>query len=143
MKDALKIGFAAALFTLAGSAVTAQEAAAPTPQRRDISLGVIQRSIKVGMSSTEVFDAAGSPNLVTRGSDGRETWVYDRFSTESAEHAISAGGGGMGAGSSLLGALGVNGSKAKKTTSQKTLMVVVKFTADGMVEAFTYRSSQY
>lgn len=118
-------------------------AQSPTPRSADLSLGVIQRLLKAGMTTSEVFEAAGSPNLVTRDRDGRETWVYDRFSTETRDRSFGAGGGGLGAGGSVLGAIGLSGSSSKKTTSQTTLMVSVRFTADGKVDTFTYRSSRF
>ena len=104
---------------------------------------VIQRSIKAGMTTSEVVESVGSPNLVTRGRNGRESWVYDRFSTETSEDGFHVGGGGMGAGGNVLGAIGVNGGSKKKTTSQRNLMLMVTFGADGMVETFAYRSSKF
>lgn len=109
----------------------------------DLTLGAIQRSMKAGMSTAEVLDSAGSPNLVTRGRNGRESWVYDRFSTETSEEGFQVGGGGIGGGGSFLGALGVNGGKKKQSTSQRTLMLIVTFGPDGLVESFTYRSSRF
>jgi hypothetical protein len=109
----------------------------------DLTLGAIQRSMKAGMSTAEVLDSAGSPNLVTRGRNGRESWVYDRFSTETTEEGFQVGGGGIGGGGSFLGALGVNGGRKKQSTSQRTLMLIVTFGPDGLVESFTYRSSRF
>ena len=109
----------------------------------DLTLGAIQRSMKAGMSTAEVLDSAGSPNLVTRGRNGRESWVYDRFSTETSEEGFQVGGGGIGGGGSFLGALGVNGGRKKQSTSQRTLMLIVTFGPDGLVESFTYRSSRF
>jgi hypothetical protein len=141
MRNALH---AVALITLTTLApVTARAQASPTPRPADLTLGAIQRSIKAGMSSSEVVDSVGSPNLVTRGRNGHESWVYDRFSTETTDAGISVGGGGLAAGGSALGALGLNGGHRKVTTSQRTLMLVVTFGADGLVETFTYRSSRF
>lgn len=113
------------------------------PRENVLTLGTIQRSMKTGISPTEVLEAAGSPNLVTRGRNGRESWVYDRFSTERSEQGFQVGGGGMGGGGSFLGALGFGGSRKKSSTSQRTLMLVVTFGPDGLVESFTYRSSRF
>jgi hypothetical protein len=137
--------FVIALFTLASGAPAAIAAEGPAtgPRGNDLTLGLIQRSIKSGMTTSEVVESVGSPNLVTRGRDGRESWVYDRFSTETSEEGFHVGGGGLGAGGSVLGAVGVDGGKKKVTTSQRTLMLVVTFGADGMVETFTYRSSKF
>ncbi len=134
-----------ALITLMSAAPAARAAEGPLapPRGNDLTLGLIQRSIKSGMTTTEVVESVGSPNLVTRGRNGRESWVYDRFSTETSEEGFHVGGGGIGAGGSVLGAMGVDGGKRKLTTSQRTLMLVVTFDADGMVETFTYRSSKF
>lgn len=132
--------------TLAALLVTASAAPAQTqtpPRPMDLSLGVVQRLLKAGMTTSEVFESVGSPNLVTRDREGRETWVYDRFSTEFFERGFSAGGGALGGGGSIIGALGLSGSSGKKTVSQNTLMVSVRFTADGKVDTFTYRSSRF
>lgn len=134
-----------ALVTLmsAAQAAMAAEGPAAAPRGSDLTLGVIQRSIKAGMTTSEVVESVGSPNLVTRGRNGRESWVYDRFSTEASEEGFHVGGGGMGAGGNVLGALGVNGGRNKKTTSQRNLMLMVTFGPDGMVETFAYRSSKF
>lgn len=120
---------------------------AKTPRATALTLGAIQRSMKTGMSATEVVEAAGSPNLVTRGRNGRESWVYDRFSTETTEQGIQAGGGALGsasgASSGLLGVLGVSGGKKKSATSQSTLMLLVTFGPEGTVESFSYRLSRF
>lgn len=133
------LSFSTAAFAADGKAVA--------PRESELTLGAIQRSIKTGMSATEIVEAAGSPNLVTRGRNGRETWVYDRFATETSEQGLAVGGGGIGSAaggsSGVLGVLGLNGSRRKSTTSQRTLMLVVTFGQDGMVESFAYRSSKF
>lgn len=113
------------------------------PRETVLTLGAIQRSIKTGISPNEVLDAAGSPNLVTRGRNGRESWIYDRFATETSEQGFQVGGGGLGGSGSFLGALGFGGGRKKSSTSQRTLMLVVTFGPDGLVESFTYRSSRF
>ena len=146
MRNAHHILSIAVLLSLTPLARAADE---PVAKSRDteLTLGAIQRSIRAGMSTGEVVDAVGSPNLVTRGKNGRESWVYDRFSTEMSEQGVQVGGGGLGsaagASSGILGVLGVSAGKRKSTTSQRSLMLVVTFGADGMVDSFTYRSSKF
>ena len=113
------------------------------PRETTLTLGAIQRSMKTGMSTAEVVETAGSPNLVTRGRNGRESWVYDRFATETSEQGFQVGGGGMGGGGSFLGALGVSGGRKRSSTSQRTLMLIVTFGPDGTVESLIYRSSKF
>jgi len=142
MRNNLHVLGLAVLLSLPPVARAADEPA-KAARETDLTLGAIQRSIKTGMSAAEVVDSAGSPNLVTRGRNGRESWVYDRFATETSEQGFQVGGGGIGGGGSFLGALGLSGGRKKSSTSQRTLMVVVTFGPDGMVESFTYRSSKF
>lgn len=142
MRNNLHVLGLAVLLSLPQAARAVDEPA-KAARETDLTLGAIQRSIKAGMSASEVVDSAGSPNLVTRGRNGRESWVYDRFATETSEQGFQVGGGGIGGGGSFLGALGLGGSRRKSSTSQRTLMVVVTFGPDGMVESFTYRSSKF
>lgn len=130
------------LLSVPTAALAAHESDA-APRETVLTLGTIQRVIKNGLSANEVLDAAGSPNLVTRGRNGRESWVYDRFSTETSEQGFQVGGGGVGGGGSFLGALGLGGGRKKSSTSQRTLMLVVIFGPEGLVESFTYRSSRF
>ena len=69
-------------------------------RERELTVGTVQRSIREGMSQSDVVVALGSPNLVTRDQDGTETWVYDKVSTDSSFQSSSksfrgliAGGG--------------------------------------------------
>ena len=142
MRNKLHVLGLAVLLSLPQAARAADEPA-KAPRESELTLGAIQRSMKTGMSTTEVMDAAGSPNLVTRGRNGRESWVYDRFATETSEQSAHVFGGGIGAGPVFAGAAGGSGSRKKSSTSQRTLMLVVTFGPDGMVESFTYRSSKF
>lgn len=146
MKSAFQVVGLTVLMSFAQTVSAAAEQGA-TPRVSDLTLGAIQRSIKAGMSTSELVEAVGSPNLVTRGRNGRESWVYDRFATETSEEGFQVGGGAMGSASGsssgILGVLGVSGGRKKSTTTQRTLMLVVTFGADGMVDTFTYRSSKF
>ena len=146
MKNTLHAVGLAVLLSVAQGA-QAEEGPAKSPRVTDLTLGAIQRSIKAGMSTSEILDAAGSPNLVTRARNGKESWVYDRFSSETSEQGFQIGGGSIGSAtggsSGILGALGLNGSRKKSSTSQRALMLIVTFGPDGMVESFTYRSSKF
>lgn len=143
MKSSLKVASFAVLMALSPATTASASEGPAVTTATDLTLGRIQRSLKVGMSQLDVIDAAGSPNLVTRGKNGRESWVYDRFSTDTKENSFGAGGGGLGSGANLLGVLGVNAGASRKVTSQKNLLVVVTFTPDGTVETFSYRSSKF
>ena len=110
---------------------------------KKLTVGAVQREIRVGMSGAEVVDVLGSPNIVTTDEERRETWVYDKISTEVAYSKsggsivgliFSSSGGGLGGGEVKAGA---------KSTSQRTLTVVIKFDGNGLVRDFSYHASQF
>jgi outer membrane protein assembly factor BamE (lipoprotein component of BamABCDE complex) len=100
-----------------------------------ISVGKVQREIRVGMASAEVIEVLGSPNMVTTDEKRREVWVYDKVSTTSV-YSSSEGGVYV-----LL--LGAGGATGARSTTQRTLTIVIKFTEDGKVRDFAYHSSQF
>lgn len=118
-----------------------------------ISVGKVQRSIRVGMSSAEVVETLGSPNIVSTDDKRRESWVYDKISTETV-HSTSAAGGGVSAlvlgastGVPVGGGLGFGGSGRKSAgavaTSQRTLTIIIKFDKFAKVRDIAYHASQF
>ncbi|GAB1430706.1 hypothetical protein MASR2M18_15400 [Ignavibacteria bacterium] len=104
-------------------------------REREMTVGIVQREIRKGMSGAEVAEALGSPNIVTKDSDDKETWVYDKIATEASysqsQSAIFLILGGM---SQQSGAASV---------TQRTLTVVIKYDTAGKVESFTYHASKF
>lgn len=112
-----------------------------------VTVGKVQREIRVGMSGAEVVEVLGSPNMVSTDENRREVWVYDKVATE---HAYSTSSGGitaliLGGGSSLLGGGGLGGSSGSgaSSTSQRTLTIVIKFDDAGRVRDFAYHTTQF
>lgn len=110
-----------------------------------VTVGTVQRKIKKGMTGAEVIKALGSPNIVTKNKND-ETWVYDKFSTETI-YSTSEGGVAalvVAGGPSAAGAIGggVNQRAGAATQSQKTLTIIITF-ADSVVSEFTYHSSRF
>jgi outer membrane protein assembly factor BamE (lipoprotein component of BamABCDE complex) len=108
-----------------------------------LTVGTVQREIRVGMSGAQVAEVLGSPNIVTTDEKGREVWVYDRISTESVYSSGSALilgilTGGSGGGGGLAGQ-----SAGASSTTQKSLTVIVKFDEQKKVRDFAYRSSTF
>lgn len=108
-----------------------------------VTVGTVQKEIRLGMSGAEVAAVLGSPNIVTTDAERRETWVYDKISSEVAYSEsggsvigliFSSSGGGLGAGSTSAGAT---------STSQRTLTVIIKFDEDKLVRDFSYRTSRF
>jgi outer membrane protein assembly factor BamE (lipoprotein component of BamABCDE complex) len=116
-----------------------------------LTVGTVQREIRVGMSGAEVATVLGSPNIVTTDEQRREVWVYDRIATTRAYSTssggvsalvlgASTGGGALGAG---LGSAGYRGGAGASATTQKTLTVVIKFDGQGLVRDFAYHTSTF
>ena len=99
----------------------------------NLSIGKVQKEIKVGMSSSDVVTVLGSPNMVTTDDKRRESWVYDKVSTE-----------GMASTSAGRGFLWFPADRnATVSRTQKTLTIVIKFDEKGMVRDFAYNTSKF
>ncbi|RKY23277.1 MAG: hypothetical protein DRP62_06245 [Planctomycetota bacterium] len=96
-----------------------------------MTVGTVQREIKVGMSSAEVAEALGSPNIVTTDEQRREVWVYDKIATD-----VAASKGYW-----TLLLLGQEAGSASK--SQRTLTIIIKFDEDKKVRDFAYHTSRF
>lgn len=112
-----------------------------------ISVGKVQREIKVGMSSADVIAALGSPNIVTTDDKRREQWVYDKIATETAYSRTSGGVSALilGFGGSVAGGGGGGYNKASgaQSTSQRTLTIIIKFDEHAKVRDFAYHNSSF
>lgn len=117
---------------------------------RQMTVGIVQKEIKKGMSQADVATALGSPNIVSKDKEGVETWIYDKIATEVSYSGSSIGGGAggllIGIGSGVGGALGggLSGEKAAGAAAQtqRTLTVIIKF-KEGLVHDFSYHSSKF
>lgn len=122
-------------------------------QDRAITVGVVQKQIKVGMSQADVATVLGSPNIVTGDNQKRETWIYDKVASEAS---FSQDSGAVS--SDVLGrvypgypsgplSVNLNGSYSKSagaaSITQRTLTVVIKFTPDNTVESVSYNSTKF
>jgi outer membrane protein assembly factor BamE (lipoprotein component of BamABCDE complex) len=140
--------FLATSLTSSGCMSAAQHGESlPQAKEREMTLGIVQKEIHSGMSQPDVAVALGSPNIVTRDSDGRETWIYDKIASTAA-YSKSAGygtvlvigifgdvGGGI--------APGYSRETGAAETTQKTLTVVIKFDERSLVESFSYHASKF
>lgn len=112
-----------------------------------MTVGTVQREIKVGMAASEVAEVLGSPNIVTTDELRRETWIYDKISTERVYSSSSGGilalilvgttpvGGGVGG--------SVNESAGATSTTQRTLTVIIKFDKESKVRDFSYHTTRF
>ena len=108
-----------------------------------LTLGTVQREIRIGMTGAQVVEVLGSPNIVTTDEQRREVWVYDRVATErvySTSSGLVLGGliGGSGAGGGLLTA-----NSGASSSTQRTITVIIKYDDEKKVRDFSYRSSRF
>ena len=100
-----------------------------------LTVGKVQREIKVGMPSSSVVEVLGSPNVVTTDEERREVWVYDKVSSDVTYSQSN--------GYATLILLGTDRYSGSQSSSQKTLTIVVKFDKEGKVRDFAYHSSKF
>ncbi len=112
-----------------------------------VTVGKVQKEIRLGMSGAEVAQVLGSPNIVSTDEDRSEVWMYDKIATD---HAYSESRGGvmaliLGWGDSAAGAASgnVSSSAGASSTSQRTLTVIIKFDKEGKVRDFAYHTSRF
>jgi len=140
-----------AMFCVSCASVAEHRKAVRNNDSDRLSVGKVQREIRVGMSSAEVVEVLGSPNMVTTDEKRREVWVYDKIATDHA-YSTSSGGvsalilGGLAGGSGAVGG-GVGPSFSKgsgaSSTSQRTLTIIIKFDEQNKVRDFAYRQSSF
>lgn len=145
MKKAM-IAFISILFSIACTPAYHQEKLASTKER-EMTVGIVQKEIRVGMSQTAVAEALDSPNIVSMDKNGKESWIYDKIASEASysnSNLTGATGGGGTTGNTLLLGLLIGGYESgASSTTQKTLTVVIKFGQDHLVESFSYHSSKF
>lgn len=108
-----------------------------------LTVGTVQREIRIGMSPAEVARILGSPNIVTTDDQRNETWIYDKISSDVTYSRSSGTIVGLIFGSSGAGA-GIGSSNAGSTSkTQRTLTVIIRFDENSSVRDFSYHSSQF
>ena len=135
MTRCLTICLSVCLLLIAGCSTSAHVAQAQNDSADRISVGTVQRELKIGMSSADVAMALGAPNMVTTDGQRREVWVYDKVSSEVRSSASS------GFGSLVL--VGGNASAGAVVRSERSLTIIVKFDQDQKVRDFAYRQSSF
>lgn len=112
-----------------------------------LTVGTVQKEIRVGMSGAEVAQVLGSPNIVSTDEERREVWIYDKIATDRAYSSSSGGVNSLilGFGSGAAGGVGLGGTRSAGavSTSQRTLTVVIKFDNERRVRDFAYHTSRF
>ncbi len=137
--------FAAALN--AGCSATEHRAEVLDDAAARVTVGTVQREIRIGMSGADVLAVLGSPNIVSTDAERDEVWVYDKIATDVAYSNSDGGVLGL-----IFGPIGSGGAAAigagsrsagARSTSQRTLTVVINFDANKRVDDFAYHTSRF
>jgi outer membrane protein assembly factor BamE (lipoprotein component of BamABCDE complex) len=99
-----------------------------------LTVGVVQKEIKIGMSQSDVASALGSPNIVSSIEPSKETWIYDKISSKISYNKSQSGW--------TLIFLGSTSEDGNMETSQRTLTIIIKFNK-GKVYDFKYHTSRF
>lgn len=117
-----------------------------------VTVGKVQREIRVGMTNAQVVEVLGAPNMVTTDEQRRENWVYDKIATDTAYSSSSGGVNALILGGGLIGNAGAAGGAGgagyssgagARSTSQRTLTIIIKYDEANRVRDFSYRSSSF
>ncbi|KAA0874459.1 hypothetical protein [Nitrincola tapanii] len=133
---------------LSGCQTAAQHRANVQDDSSDrVTVGTVQKEIKIGMSGADVAQALGSPNIVSTDELRREVWIYDKIATDKA-YSTSSGGVDaliLGFGSGAVGGsgFGTRSSAGASSTSQRTLTVIIRFDENKLVRDFAYHTSRF
>lgn len=112
-----------------------------------LTVGTVQKEIRIGMSSADVVGVLGSPNMVTTDSNRREVWVYDKVATERV-YSTSSGGAGIlglvfGGVGGAMGSASAKSNSGASSTTQRTLTIIIKYDENGLVRDLAYRQSSF
>lgn len=120
---------------ISGAVVGCRHPVPVGPEAEKLTVGKVQGEIKVGMSAASVAEILGSPNIVTTDEQRRESWIYDKVSSESVDTTNSFGG-------SII-ILGGQTGQREHSRTQKTLTIIIKFDENKLVRDFAYNYSQF
>ena len=119
----------------AGCAPRQPEQDLSSTKEREMTVGIVQREIRAGLSQDQVAEALGSPNIVTRDAAGNETWIYDKIASEASYSTSDRYG--------TILILGGSSAQGASSNTQRTLTVIVKFDANSQVDTFSYHASKF
>jgi outer membrane protein assembly factor BamE (lipoprotein component of BamABCDE complex) len=112
-----------------------------------LTVGTVQREIRVGMSGAEVAEVLGSPNIVSTDEQRREVWIYDKVATDYVQSTSSGGISalvlGFGDAAAGLASGRYSASAGAASRSQRTLTIIVKYDQQGNVRDFAYHTSKF
>ena len=107
----------------------------PSVKERNLTVGTVQKEIRKGMDQGAVAEVLGAPNIVSSDKEGKETWIYDKISSEVSYSRKQ--------GYLTLILFGRSSSELAASSAQKTLTIVIKFDDQGLVDTFSYHTSKF
>lgn len=115
----------------------------PYEHDRNLTVGTVQREIRIGMFGSEVAEALGSPNIVSTDTNRNEVWIYDKISSNSVHSQTHTAPATL----TLFNSLGTittsSSSNQSSSSSERTLTVVIKFDHNKQVYDFAYHTSRF
>jgi len=148
VKSITRVALCLSLVGLTGCMTASQHRQAVQDDSGDrLTVGIVQKEVKVGMSGADILGILGSPNIVSTDAERREVWVYDKIATDFAYSSSSGGVSALilGFDSDVLagGSGGYNRSAGAASRSQRTLTIIIKFGQDSLVRDYAYHSSSF
>jgi outer membrane protein assembly factor BamE (lipoprotein component of BamABCDE complex) len=136
LTEQMGVGIFCALTVLVAGCQNLQEQ--PSIRTEKMTVATAQRHVRIGMTSSEVIDALGSPNLVSTDDKRRETWAYDKVSSDAVDTRSSVSTGLI-----FFPILFAEGGSHRSSRNQRTLTIVIKFDERSKVRDFAYHSSSF
>ena len=101
-------------------------------QGSNLTAGMAKTKIIDGVTTqTEILEAFGSPNIITKNKSGNEVWTYDKVAMEKSNEE------------GYWNILVAGKSGGKQATSSKTFTLMIEFDDNSVVKNNSYRSSQF
>ena len=135
MRYIILIAFLMNLFLSGCMSASQHKAEVQSDETDRLTVGTVQKEIKIGMSAADVAQALGSPNIVTTDEERREVWIYDKIATNKVISQDS--------GFAWIVILGASGTRGASSTSQRTLTIIIKFDKENKVRDFAYHTSRF
>jgi outer membrane protein assembly factor BamE (lipoprotein component of BamABCDE complex) len=120
---------------LCALALAACSSPPPPPAAEKVTVGTVQREIKVGLDQASVIEALGSPNIVTTDAQRRERWTYDKISSDRVDTQSSIGG--------TIIIFGGSSSSSASSSNQRTLTIIIYYDEEKKVRDFAYNYSSF
>ena len=113
-------------------ALVSCQSSKPQPEKSKLTVGEVKRQIVKGQTTqADVISFFGSPNLVSKNSEDKEVWAYNRMSYNTS--AASSGA------SLIL----IGGSKASTSSTSRSMDLIVTFDKNDVVEDYKVIYASY